>query len=90
MKGESTMATRPARGSETPAAAEHRFLELIPPGTSIDFVGLRFKMLVLSWAVITAGLAWSWVKGINYGIDTSILFYLDEINDGHTIDMSAF
>jgi preprotein translocase subunit SecF len=69
MKGESTMATRPARGSETPAAAEHRFLELIPPGTTIDFVGLRFKMLVLSWAVITAGLVWSWAKGINYGID---------------------
>ena len=69
MKGESTMATRPARGSEAPAAVEHRFVELIPAHTNIDFVGLRFKMLVLSWAVIMAGLAWSWVKGINYGID---------------------
>ena len=63
------MATRPARGGEAPAPVEHRFFELIPPGTSIDFVGLRFKMLILSWAVIMAGLAWSWVKGINYGID---------------------
>jgi len=63
------MATRPARGGEAPAPVEHRFFELIPPGTTIDFVGLRFKMLILSWAVIMAGLAWSWVKGINYGID---------------------
>src|SRR5262249_45713933 len=69
MKGGSPMATRSARGSEAPVAAEHRFVELIPPGTTIDFVGLRFKMLILSWTVIVAGLGWSWVKGINYGID---------------------
>jgi len=64
------MATsRPPRGAETPAPVQHRFFELIPPGTRIDFVGLRFKMLLLSWTTIAVGLAWAYVGGINWGID---------------------
>ncbi len=64
------MATsRPARGAEPPAPVQHRFFELIPPGTRIDFVGLRFKMLLLSWTTIAVGLAWAYVGGINWGID---------------------
>jgi preprotein translocase subunit SecF len=71
MKGDSSpMATsRPARGAEPPAPVQHRFFELIPPGTRIDFVGLRFKMLLLSWTTIAVGLAWAYVGGINWGID---------------------
>ena len=71
MKGDSSpMATsRPPRGAETPAPVQHRFFELIPPGTRIDFVGLRFKMLLLSWTMIAVGLAWAYVGGINWGID---------------------
>src|SRR5262249_43914593 len=69
MKGETTMATRPARGGEAPAAVEHRFFEVIPPGATSAFVGLRFKMVVLCWALLVAGIAWAWIKGINYGID---------------------
>jgi len=71
MKGDSSpMATsRPPRGAETPAPVQHRFFELIPPGTRIDFVGLRFKMLLLSWTMIAFGLAWAYVGGINWGID---------------------
>jgi len=71
MKGDSSpMATsRPPRGAETPAPVQHRFFELIPPGTRIDFVGLRFKMLLLSWTTIAVGLAWAYVGGINWGID---------------------
>ena len=67
-----TMASRVAApapkdpGSPTP----HRFIELIPPGTTIDFVGLRFKMLLFSWALILVGLASIYFKGgLNYGID---------------------
>ncbi len=71
MKGDSSpMATsRPPRGAETPAPVQHRFFELIPPGTRIDFVGLRFKMLLFSWTMIALGLAWAYVGGINWGID---------------------
>ncbi len=74
MKGESstsTTAPRPGRQAEKPAApVEHRFIELIPPGTTIDFVGLRFKMLILSWTLIAIGLVSIWLKGgLNYGID---------------------
>ncbi len=57
----------PARVEPTPA--EHRFFELIPPGTQIDFVGLRLKMLLLSWTLIALGLGWVYVRGINWGID---------------------
>ena len=63
-------ASRPGRGVDTSPPAEHRFFELIPPGTTIDFVGLRFKMLLLSWTLILIGLASVYLKGgLNYGID---------------------
>jgi len=64
------MATRTARGPDRVAPVEHHFVELIPPGTKIDFVGLRFKMLLLSWGLILIGLASIYLKGgLNYGID---------------------
>lgn len=64
------MPTSPARAAEKPAPAEHRFFELIPPGLNIDFVGLRFKMLLLSWTLILIGLGSVYLKGgLNYGID---------------------
>jgi preprotein translocase subunit SecF len=64
------MATRPSQGTAAKEPVAHRFFELIPSGTQIDFVGLRFKMLVLSWALILIGLASVWMKGgLNYGID---------------------
>ena len=65
-----TAATRTPRGAEKAAPVEHHFIELIPPGTKIDFVGLRFKMLLLSWGLILIGLASVYLKGgLNYGID---------------------
>jgi len=69
MKGDTGRAVTggAARGAEP--AVEHRFFELIPPGTRIDFVGLRFKMLLLSWTLIAFGLGWAYVRGINWGID---------------------
>jgi len=64
------MATRPVRAGAEAVPVTHRFFELIPPGTNIDFVGLRFKMLLLSWTLILIGLASVWLKGgLNYGID---------------------
>ena len=69
--GGGTMATRPAKEvAKAPAGAEHRFFEMLPPGLDIDFVGMRFKMLIASWALIAIGLASIWLKGgLNYGID---------------------
>jgi preprotein translocase subunit SecF len=64
------MARRPARDAADQAPVTHHFFELIPSGTQIDFVGLRFKMLLLSWGIILVGLASVWLKGgLNYGID---------------------
>ena len=61
-----TMATRPAES----APVQHKFFELIPPNLKIDFVGLRFKMLIFSWALILVGLATMYFRGgLNYGID---------------------
>jgi preprotein translocase subunit SecF len=64
------MATQTAT-SKTPAPVEHHFLELIPHNLGIDFVGMKFKMLVLSWAVIIGlcGGAMLLHGGLNYGID---------------------
>jgi preprotein translocase subunit SecF len=60
--------TAPERGEKEPT--KHRFFELIPPDTAIDFVGPRFKMLVASWTAILIGLASVYLKGgLNYGID---------------------
>jgi preprotein translocase subunit SecF len=70
MKGPDAATPRPAPRRETPAAVEHRFLELIPPRLNVDFVGLRFKMLLLSWATIIVGLVSIYLHGgMNYGID---------------------
>src|SRR5262249_33031170 len=64
------MEPRPSQGNAGKAPVAPRFFELIASGTQIDFVGLRFKMLVLSWALILIGLASVWMKGgLNYGID---------------------
>jgi preprotein translocase subunit SecF len=64
------MAKQAAAAGAEKEVTKHRFLELIPPDTAFDFVGLRFKMLVLSWALILIGLASVYLKGgLNYGID---------------------
>lgn len=64
------MAGRSAGRVDTPAPVEHRFVELIPPTLRIDFVGMRFKMLVVSWALISIGLGSIYLRGgLNYGID---------------------
>ena len=65
-----TMTGRSAGRADVPAPVEHRFLELIPPNLAIDFVGMRFKMLIASWTVILIGLASIYFRGgLNYGID---------------------
>lgn len=71
MKGEAErMATRATSPAERTATASSRFFELIPPTINIDFVGLRFRMLLLSWGLILIGLVSIWVRGgLNYGID---------------------
>ncbi len=66
--------TRPIKqakqAEKAPPATEHRFFELLPPNLDIDFVGMRFKMLLASWAIIAIGLLSIWFKGgLNYGID---------------------
>jgi preprotein translocase subunit SecF len=64
------MATQTAT-SKTPPREEHHFLELIPPNLGIDFVGLKFTMLVVSWAIIIALIAGAYLLhgGLDYGID---------------------
>jgi preprotein translocase subunit SecF len=70
MKRETGMATNPTGAARKGEPVSHRFFELIPPGLNFDFVGLRFKMLLLSWTVIAIGLVSIWLKGgLNYGID---------------------
>ena len=67
--GPGTMATQPQRRAEQGASA-HRFFELIPPNLNIDFVGMRFKMLLMSWALIMVGMVSVYLHGgLNYGID---------------------
>ena len=69
MKG-GPMATRPTARTDNAPTVEHRFFELIPPGLRIDFVGLRFKMLIASWTLILIGLVSIYLHGgLNYGID---------------------
>jgi len=64
------MATRAAGQTEKTAPVEHRFFQLIPPTVNIDFVGLRFKMLLASWGLILIGLLSIYLKGgLNYGVD---------------------
>ena len=71
MKGErGAVAAPPGKEAQKAVPVEHRFFELIPPGVNIDFVGLRFKMLVISWTFILFGLLWIYLHGgLNYGID---------------------
>lgn len=66
--GQGRMATKTTGSAE--GAVTQRFFELIPPNTKIDFVGVRWKMLLLSWLVIAIGLASIFLRGgLNYGID---------------------
>ena len=54
------------------AAAPPRFFELIPSTVNINFVGMRLRMLIISWVLIFIGLVSIWMKGgLNYGIDFS-------------------
>jgi preprotein translocase subunit SecF len=64
------MATRATGRPEKVPQTEQHFVELIRPGTTFDFVGLRFKMLLVSWTLIAIGLASVyWHGGLRYGID---------------------
>ena len=72
--GPGPMATRPTarpeKAQDKAPTVEHRFFELIPPHLGIDFVGLRFKMLLMSWTLILIGLVSIYLHGgLNYGID---------------------
>ena len=70
MKGEGTMAMRSTGQPEKAAPVQHHFFEIIPPGTNIDFVGMRFRMLIMSWTLIAIGLVSIYLHGgLNYGID---------------------
>jgi hypothetical protein len=56
------------RAPKTP----HKFFELIPPDTRIDFVRLAPIMIGVSIVAILIGLASIWFRGgLNYGIDFS-------------------
>ena len=63
-------ARRASERVEPSKAPPVHFLELVPTHLNIDFVGMRFKMLILSWTIILVGLGSIWMKGgLNYGID---------------------
>ena len=48
------------------------FFQLIPPTVNINFVGMRLRMLIVSWVLILIGLVSIWMKGgLNDGIDFS-------------------
>ena len=65
------MARRAGERTET-APPPPRFFELIPSTININFVGLRLRMLIISWVLILIGLVSIWMKGgLNYGIDFS-------------------
>ena len=52
------------------AGTAYRFLEIVPPGTQIDFVGLsKYGMIVSGALVLAAVLLWVARGGPNYGID---------------------
>jgi preprotein translocase subunit SecF len=46
-----------------------RFFEIVPPGLSIDFIGIRARMLVVSCVMVLLSLALIMSKGVYYGID---------------------
>src|SRR5258706_16170957 len=63
------MATERA-AAKAPERVEHKFVELIPPNLGIDFVRMKFTMLIVSWSLIAVGLLSIWAQGgLNYGID---------------------
>jgi preprotein translocase subunit SecF len=69
-EGRSGMARRASEQAEAAKAPPPRFFQLIPPTVNINFVGMRLRMLVISWILILIGLASIWMKGgLNYGID---------------------
>ena len=49
------MATERA-AAKAPERVEHKFVELIPPNLGIDFVRMKFRMLIVSWSLIAIGL----------------------------------
>ncbi len=65
------MATRPTTRADKPAPVAHHFREWIRPGTTIDFVGIRGRMLLLTLGLIAAGFAWTFTvnHGFRLGID---------------------
>jgi preprotein translocase subunit SecF len=67
-EGQGGMARRANERADAKAAP--RFLELIPSTLRIDFVGMRGRMLIVSWLVILVGIGSMWAQGgLNYGID---------------------
>lgn len=69
---EGKLPVTPAVGrAEKPAPVAHKFTEFIRPGTKIDFVGMRGRMLILSWTLILASLAFTYLVhgGLRLGID---------------------
>jgi preprotein translocase subunit SecF len=68
--GQGTQPSRAASGAERAPAAAPRFFTLIPPDINIDFVGLRYKMIAMSWGLIAIGLMSIFGFGrFNFGID---------------------
>lgn len=65
-----------------------RGLQLIPAGTKINFVGLRFIGFAISTFVILASLVSLATKGLNYGIDFKGGFLI-EIRSSKPVDLAA-
>ena len=51
------VAAQSGSGAGRAAAVEPRFFQLIPANPNIDFIGLRGRMLIVSWILIGIGLA---------------------------------
>jgi preprotein translocase subunit SecF len=70
-EGRTSTAKRASGGAEA-TAPPPKFFELIPSTVNINFVGMRLRMLIVSWVLILIGLVSIWMKGgLNYGIDFS-------------------
>jgi hypothetical protein len=68
-EGRTSTAKRASGGAEA-TAPPPKFFELIPSTVNINFVGMRLRMLIVSWVLILIGLVSIWMKGgLNYGID---------------------
>ena len=46
-----------------------RFFEIVPPGLSIDFIGIRSMMFAVSGVLLALSLGVILTRGMNYGID---------------------